>query len=58
MFNGNMKSGVLLALIALVASLLAYWASGSEGFAPFYCSTRSDSCLDLGVREQTAYSSP
>lgn len=48
---------VILIVIFLLA--LWWWWSKREGFVPVYCSTRNgNECVDLGTREQTAYSGP
>lgn len=50
------KPAYIVAGVALL--LIASWVAKKEKFTPVYCSTRSDNCLDMGSREQTAYSSP
>lgn len=52
-----MKKSTLWVIAAIVAVLLLLLWRGkyAESYIPIYCSSRSDTCTDLGSREQVSY---
>ena len=52
-----MKQAHVAAILLLLAASGALWWSRREAFVPVFCSSRNgNQCVDLGSREQVAYS--
>ena len=50
-----MNSKLVVALVAVLIVGAVIYKKKTDKFAPYYCSSRTNECVDMGSRETTAW---